>query len=124
MNGKTEEEVVVELKGQGLNDDEINKLLPFKVFDGNQPSTTILIKKLSPKSLGKLLALYEHKVFVQGILWNINSFDQFGVELGKELSRKISGELSSVSKRESPLLSFYKQTNKFCSDLYQINLLL
>ncbi|WP_431156847.1 glucose-6-phosphate isomerase [Winogradskyella poriferorum] len=97
MNGKTEEEVVVELKGQGLNDDEINKLLPFKVFDGNKPTTSILINKLTPESLGKLIAMYEHKIFVQGVIWNIYSYDQFGVELGKQLAKTILNELNDTS---------------------------
>lgn len=87
---------------------------PFKVFKGNQPSTTILIDKLNPKSLGKLIALYEHKVFVQGILWNINSFDQFGVELGKELSREIIKQLNKSDEVDvaSPLFNFYKKQSK------------
>ena len=85
--GKTKEEVHLDLKTQGKID-EIETLLPFKVFDGNKPSTTILIEKLTPKTLGSLIAFYEHKIFVQGIIWNIFSFDQFGVELGKELANK------------------------------------
>ena len=85
--GKTKEEAHLDLKTQGKLD-EIETLLPFKVFDGNKPSTTILIEKLTPKSLGGLIAFYEHKIFIQGILWNIFSFDQFGVELGKELANK------------------------------------
>ena len=85
--GKTKEEAHLDLKVQGkLN--EIETLLPFKVFEGNKPSTTILINQLTPKSLGGLIAFYEHKIFVQGIIWNIFSFDQFGVELGKELANK------------------------------------
>ena len=72
--------------------DEIETLAPFKIFEGNKPTNTILIKKLTPKNLGSLLALYEHKIFVQGIIWNIYSFDQFGVELGKELAHKIYSE--------------------------------
>jgi glucose-6-phosphate isomerase len=86
--GKTKQEVHLELKFSG-NIDQILKLLPFKVFEGNKPSNKILFDKLSPKSLGKLIAMYEHKIFVQGILWNIYSYDQFGVELGKELAFKI-----------------------------------
>jgi glucose-6-phosphate isomerase len=85
--GKTEEEVHLDLKfNNQLN--KIAKLLPYKVFDGNRPSNAILIKKLTPNSLGKLIAMYEHKLFVQGVIWNIYSFDQFGVELGKELANK------------------------------------
>lgn len=86
--GKSKEEVHLELKTSG-NLDKVNLLLPFKVFEGNRPSNTILFEKLTPKSLGKLIALYEHKIFTQGILWNIYSYDQFGVELGKELAKKI-----------------------------------
>ncbi len=85
--GKTKEEAHLDLKTQGKMD-AIEILLPFKVFEGNKPSTTILIEKLTPKALGSLIAFYEHKIFVQGIIWNIFSFDQFGVELGKELAHK------------------------------------
>ena len=86
--GKTAEEVHLELKSSG-SEGKIATLLPFKVFEGNRPSNTILFDKLTPKSLGKLVALYEHKIFTQGILWNIYSYDQFGVELGKELANKL-----------------------------------
>ena len=85
--GKTKEEAHLDLKMQGKMD-EIETLLPYKVFEGNKPSTSILITKLTPKTLGSLIAFYEHKIFVQGIIWNIFSFDQFGVELGKELANK------------------------------------
>ena len=84
--GKSAAEVNKELKLAGKQND-ITKLLPFKTFEGNKPSNTLIINKLTPSSLGKIIALYEHKTFVQGIIWNINSFDQFGVELGKELSK-------------------------------------
>jgi glucose-6-phosphate isomerase len=86
--GKTKEEVHLELKTAG-NSNQITQLLPYKVFEGNRPSNALLFKKLTPTSLGKLIALYEHKIFVQGILWNIYSYDQFGVELGKELAKKL-----------------------------------
>jgi glucose-6-phosphate isomerase len=86
--GKTKEDVHLELQFSG-DEDKINKLLPFKVFEGNRPSNAILFDKLTPKSLGKLVALYEHKIFTQGVLWNIYSYDQFGVELGKELAKKL-----------------------------------
>ena len=86
--GKTKEEVHLELKFSG-DEDKIASLLPFKVFEGNRPSNAILFDKLTPRSLGKLVALYEHKIFTQGILWNIYSYDQFGVELGKELAKKL-----------------------------------
>ena len=85
--GKTKEEAHLDLKTQGKMN-EIESLLPYKVFEGNKPSTTILINKLTPKTLGNLIAFYEHKIFVQGVIWNIFSFDQFGVELGKELANK------------------------------------
>jgi len=84
--GKSTAEVNKELKLVNQYSD-IKKLVPFKTFEGNKPSNTIIFDKLTPNSLGKLIALYEHKTFVQGIIWNINSFDQFGVELGKELSK-------------------------------------
>ncbi|KOY51513.1 glucose-6-phosphate isomerase [Polaribacter dokdonensis] len=86
--GKTKEDVHLELQVSG-NADKINTLLPFKVFEGNRPSNAIMFDKLTPKSLGKLVALYEHKIYTQGILWNIYSYDQFGVELGKELAKKL-----------------------------------
>ena len=86
--GKTSEEVHLDMKFTG-NSQKINALLPFKVFEGNRPSNAFLIKKLDPRSLGALISSYEHKTFVQGILWNIYSFDQFGVELGKELANKL-----------------------------------
>ena len=86
--GKTKEEAHLDLKTQGKMN-EIETLLPYKVFEGNKPSTTILIEKLTPKTLGSLIAFYEHKIFVQGIIWNIFSYDQFGVELGKELAQKL-----------------------------------
>ena len=85
--GKTKEEVHLDMKFNG-DAKKINQLLPFKVFEGNKPSNAFLIKKLTPKNLGSLIALYEHKTFVQGVIWNIYSFDQFGVELGKELAHK------------------------------------
>jgi len=85
--GKTKEEAHLDLKTQGKIN-EIETLLPYKVFEGNKPSTAILIEKLTPKSLGSLIAFYEHKIFIQGTIWNIFSFDQFGVELGKELAQK------------------------------------
>jgi len=93
MNGKTKEQVVAELKKEGKSDEEINKLAPFKVFEGNRPTNSILLKKVTPFSLGNLIAIYEHKIFVQGIIWNIFSFDQWGVELGKQLAKSILPEL-------------------------------
>ena len=94
MNGKTREEVVTELKQDGNSEDEIKKLAPYKIFDGNKPTNSILFRKLTPGTLGSLIAMYEHKIFVQGVIWNIFSFDQWGVELGKQLARKIQPQLS------------------------------
>ena len=93
MRGKNAQEVTQELKTEGLNDEQIKNLLPHKIFPGNKPSNSIVLQKLDPKTLGSLVAFYEHKVFVQGIIWNINSFDQWGVELGKQLSKAIQPEL-------------------------------
>jgi glucose-6-phosphate isomerase len=93
MNGKTREEVEAELKTAGKSAAEIEKLAPFKEFDGNRPTNSILVKKITPYTLGSLIAMYEHKIFVQGIIWNIYSFDQWGVELGKQLAGKILPEL-------------------------------
>ena len=90
-------------------------LLPFKIFEGNKPTTSILIQKLTPESLGKLIAMYEHKIFVQGIIWNIFSYDQFGVELGKKLAKTILSELNSeqpTSKHDTStqnLINFFKK---------------
>lgn len=92
LNGKTKEEVVAEFKEKNASEEEISTLTPFKVFEGNKPTNTIFINKLTPESLGKLIAMYEHKIFVQGIIWNIYSYDQFGVELGKQLANRILNE--------------------------------
>ncbi len=93
MKGKTEDDVIKELDAQGRSVEEIKQLLPFKVFAGNKPTNSILIKKLTPRSLGSLIAIYEHKIFTQGVIWNIFSFDQWGVELGKQLAKNILSEL-------------------------------
>jgi glucose-6-phosphate isomerase len=95
MRGKTEAEVRAELQAAGLDAKAIEALLPHKVFKGNKPTNSILFEKLTPRTLGKLIALYEHKIFVQGIVWNINSFDQWGVELGKQLATHLQPELRS-----------------------------
>lgn len=95
MNGKTEAEAQAEMEKQGLSTEEIAALLPFKVFPGNRPTNSFLLKKITPYSLGRLIALYEHKIFTQGIIWNIYSFDQWGVELGKQLASKILPELQN-----------------------------
>ncbi len=115
MKGKTADEVRPELVAAGMKGEALERLLPHKVFEGNRPSTTILLHKITPASLGKLVALYEHKIFVQGIIWNINSFDQWGVELGKQLAGKILPELSSpatVTTHDSStrgLINYYKK---------------
>ncbi len=101
MNGKSEEEVVAELQKAGKSTSEIERLTPFKVFEGNRPTNSILLKEVTPKSLGTLIALYEHKIFAQGIIWNIFSFDQWGVELGKQLANKILPELADGKEVES-----------------------
>lgn len=101
MNGKSEEDIIEELTGQGLSTSAVYELAPFKVFSGNRPTTSILMNKLTPFNLGRLIALYEHKIFVQGVLWNIYSFDQFGVELGKVLANKILPELTGKEKIHS-----------------------
>ena len=96
MKGKTEAEVRAELLAAGMDDEEQNQLAPHKVFPGNRPSNSILFRQLTPETLGSLIALYEHKVFVQGIIWNVNSFDQWGVELGKQLAGVILPELQQA----------------------------
>lgn len=93
MLGKTKEQARVELEKQGLAGEDLEKLLPHKVFEGNRPSTSIMFDKLTPNTLGKLIALYEHKIFVQGMIWNINSYDQWGVEYGKQIAQQILPQL-------------------------------
>ncbi len=112
LMGKTDVEVQKELESKHLSEQEINQLKPFKVFEGNKPTTSIIIEKLTPVSLGKLIAMYEHKIFVQGVIWNIYSYDQWGVELGKQLASKILSEItqSDVQNHDSStknLLKFY-----------------
>ncbi len=114
MKGKTEKEVRKELEAQGLKKKEIEKLLPHKVFEGNRPTNSILFKKLTPKTLGSLIAMYEHKIFVQSVIWNINAFDQWGVELGKQLAKAILPELKDEMRVKSHdastngLINYYK----------------
>ena len=96
MRGKTETEVRQELQASGMDEAQINELAAHKVFPGNKPTNTLLIRQLTPFNLGKLIALYEHKIFVESIIWNINAFDQWGVELGKELATVIENELDSA----------------------------
>jgi len=113
MNGKSEEEVENELIKQGKNDEEIARLAPFKIFSGNRPTNSILVKKITPHSLGELIALYEHKIFVQGVIWNIFSFDQWGVELGKQLANKILPELQNEETISSHDVSTNGLINEF-----------
>lgn len=107
MNGKSENGVKVELMKANKNEEEIKKLAPFKIFDGNNPTNSILVKEITPYSLGSLIALYEHKIFVQGVIWNIFSFDQWGVELGKQLANQILPELTD----DEPVSSHDASTN-------------
>ena len=101
MKGRTEAEVYAGLQADGADEATINRLLPYKVFEGNRPTNTLLLKKITPYSLGSLIALYEHKIFVQGLIWNIYSFDQWGVELGKQLANSILPELRKEGKTET-----------------------
>ncbi|MCH2194544.1 glucose-6-phosphate isomerase [Kordia sp.] len=117
LNGKTKEEVLAELTAKGMEASQIEKLLPYKIFEGNKPTNTILIDKLTPESLGALIALYEHKIFVQGVIWNIFSYDQWGVELGKQLATKIltdikSSEIAEHDASTTNLLRYFKKNRK------------
>jgi glucose-6-phosphate isomerase len=103
MVGKTLEEATAELRAQGLSDGEIAELAPHKVFEGNRPTNTIVTPKITPETLGALIALYEHKIFVQGVIWRVNSYDQWGVELGKQLAKKIEAELVAGEKGNADL---------------------
>ena len=112
--GKTKEEVFAELMSSGKTEEEIEKLLNYKIFAGNTPTNSFLFKELTPFTLGQLIALYEHKIFVQGVIWNIFSFDQFGVELGKVLANKIlpelesEGEIKTHDSSTNGLINYYK----------------
>ena len=116
MRGKTLAEAQAELTASGMAPDAVAKLAPLKVFPGNQPSTTLLLQRLTPYSLGQLIALYEHKVFVQGIVWNINSFDQWGVELGKQLAARLlpmiegQGDTSALDSSTAGLIAAIRQS--------------
>jgi glucose-6-phosphate isomerase len=115
MKGRTEQEAFAELKATGMDEDAIRALLPNKIFTGNRPTSTFVFNSLSPATLGSLIALYEHKIFVQGIIWNINSFDQWGVELGKKLASGILQELddneptASHDSSTNGLINYYKE---------------
>ena len=112
MKGKTEAEARAELEKEGLKGEALEKLLPHKVFPGNRPTNSILVQRFDPKTLGALIALYEHKIFVQGAIWNINPYDQMGVELGKQLAKKIEPELS----KPGPVTSHDSSTNLLIND--------
>jgi glucose-6-phosphate isomerase len=107
MNGKTAEEAAAELRREGGSEEDIRRLTPHKVFEGNRPTNSILFTKLTPRVLGSLIAMYEHKIFTQGVIWNIFSFDQWGVELGKQLAGKILPELAD----DRPVASHDSSTN-------------
>ncbi len=117
MRGKTPEEARAELEAQGLDQAKIEALVPHKTFSGNRPSNIILMTKINPRNMGSLIALYEHKTFVQGVIWGINSFDQWGVELGKQLAKTILGELTGktdVQRHDSSterLIRLYRNAN-------------
>ena len=115
MLGKTEDEAMSEMLSSGLSKEQAKELLPYKIFPGNRPTNTLLFHTLDPKTLGTIIALYEHKIFVQGIVWNLNSFDQWGVELGKVLAKNILEEINDgkISKSHdcstNGLMNYYFQ---------------
>jgi glucose-6-phosphate isomerase len=114
MKGKTEEEVRTELAASGISGEEFEKLVPARTFKGNKPSNSFLFRELTPETLGSLIALYEHKIFTQGVIWNVNSFDQMGVELGKQLAKAVLPELegekqiTSHDSSTNGLINYYK----------------
>ena len=114
MKGKTAEEARKELERAGVAATALEEILPHKVFPGNRPTNSILLRKITPRTLGALIAMYEHKIFVQGIVWNVNSYDQWGVELGKQLASAILPELpgdAPVTGHDSStngLINYYK----------------
>ena len=114
MRGKTPEEARAELEASGMSGEALERLLPHKVFTGNRPTNSILFRRLTPATLGSLIAMYEHKIFTQGIIWDINSFDQWGVELGKQLAKSIlpelegSAEVTSHDASTNGLINYYK----------------
>lgn len=128
MMGKTADEVKAELVKEGMEAKKLENLIPHKIFKGNRPTNSIMYQKLTPRNLGSLIAMYEHKIFVQGIIWNINSFDQWGVELGKQLANAIRPELSGDSKVTSHdsstngLINFYKVARNQNVDHYHFKL--
>ena len=100
MRGKSADDVRAELAAQGLTGEALERLVPHKVFPGNRPSTTIVYRKLDARTLGMLLAMYEHKVFTMGAIWNVNSFDQWGVELGKQLAKRVDADLAAGDRHQ------------------------
>ena len=118
LRGKTLDEALAELRAAGLDEPAVQALAPFKVFDGNRPTNTLLLQRLDPRCLGALIALYEHKIFVQGAIWQINSFDQWGVELGKQLAHTIVGELDGSTEAAAHdsstarLIALYRRMNQ------------
>lgn len=116
--GKSKETVIAEFEAKGISKENYENLVPFKVFEGNRPTNSILVKKITPETLGALIAMYEHKIFTQGVIMNIFSFDQWGVELGKQLAGKILPELSGQDKvtahdaSTNGLINFFKELNK------------
>ena len=118
MKGKTREQAKKELESEDFSDLELEALLPHKIFEGNKPTNSIFVKKLTPRVLGSLIAMYEHKIYTQSVIWNVNAFDQWGVELGKQLAKVILPELSNNNKVESHdsstngLIQFYKENRE------------
>ena len=112
--GKSRETVIQEFEAKGTPKEKYESLIPFKVFDGNRPTNSIMVKEINPETLGALIAMYEHKIFVQGVIFNIFSFDQWGVELGKQLAGKIlpelqnNGEVTSHDSSTHGLINFFK----------------
>ncbi|MDH3728932.1 MAG: glucose-6-phosphate isomerase [Myxococcales bacterium] len=119
MRGKTEEEAREELRKNGVSKDQVARLAPHKAFPGNRPSNTFMLEKLTPRALGRLIAVYEHKIFVQGVIWNIHSFDQWGVELGKQLAKVVLPELSEQrgehDSSTQQLIGYYRRHRRSAS---------
>ena len=113
MRGKTAEEARAELEQAGVSEERVAALVPHKTFPGNRPSNTLMVERLTPRALGRLIALYEHKIFVQGVIWNIYSFDQWGVELGKQLAKVVLPELTGADGEHDgsthQLIEYYRQ---------------
>ena len=120
MVGKTREEAEAELKKAGLAEAEVKRLAPHKVFEGNRPTNSFLFRKLTPQVLGSLVAMYEHKIFVQGVIWGVNSFDQWGVELGKQLAKTILAELEAAEKNPDLALKHDSSTNSLVRKYLQL----